>query len=147
MPAITPDTVAYVAARCRITVKDAAMALPWVDRHNDADHGGGRERCLHCQYLISHYGPMPLPSLLGPVIRAYFSYLRKTGAIYEKRVISRDLRDAILQRDGRQCCTCGATEDLTIDHIVAEKLGGTLDPANLQVLCRKCNSRKGARAA
>lgn len=93
--------------------------------------------------MIALYGPMPQPSLLRPVSSAYFSYLRKTGAIYVKQVIQRYIRDAILERDGHRCRKCGATEDLTIDHIVAEKLGGTLDEANLQTLCRTCNSRKG----
>lgn len=43
------------------------------------------------------------------------------------------------------CSTCGATDDLTIDHITPLHLGG--DPyaiTNLQVLCRACNGRKGA---
>lgn len=144
---ITPEMIAYVAARCRISVEDAEQALPWVDRHCDAYHGGGRGQCEHCQCMIALCGSMPHPSLVRPVSSAYFSYLRKTGAIYEKRVIPRRIREAILERDGHRCRTCGATHDLTIDHIVAEKFGGTLDPENLQVLCRSCNSRKGTGAA
>ena len=31
---------------------------------------------------------------------------------------------------------------LTIDHIRPRSRGGTDDPSNLQVLCRKCNSSK-----
>jgi hypothetical protein len=71
---------------------------------------------------------------------------RRPEAVYIKLAISPRLRSAILERDGRNCRNCGATEDLTIDHIVPERLGGTQDPTNLQVLCRSCNSRKGARA-
>ncbi len=40
------------------------------------------------------------------------------------------------------CARCGATTDLTTDHIVAKARGGLNDPANLQVLCRRCNSAK-----
>lgn len=36
--------------------------------------------------------------------------------------------------------------DLTVDHIVPKKKGGTDDAANLRVLCRSCNSRKAAAA-
>ena len=41
------------------------------------------------------------------------------------------------------CSECGTTEDLTGDHIVALANGGDmLGP--LDVLCRSCNSRRGA---
>lgn len=61
--------------------------------------------------------------------------------------IPADVRALVMKRDGGQCQTCGATEDLTIDHkITPWSLGGSsIDPENLQVLCRSCNSRKGAR--
>lgn len=35
--------------------------------------------------------------------------------------------------------------DIEIDHIVPESRGGSADPSNLQLLCRTCNRRKGAR--
>lgn len=34
--------------------------------------------------------------------------------------------------------------DLTGDHITPLARGGTNDPANIQILCRPCNSRKHA---
>jgi 5-methylcytosine-specific restriction endonuclease McrA len=43
------------------------------------------------------------------------------------------------------CRDCGATADLTVDHIVPVARGGGHERHNLQVLCRPCNSRKGAR--
>jgi 5-methylcytosine-specific restriction endonuclease McrA len=48
-------------------------------------------------------------------------------------------------RHGSICAKCGATEDLTIDHIIPMARGGTNDLENLQILCRKCNSSKGAK--
>lgn len=46
---------------------------------------------------------------------------------------------------GRQpwCSECGATEDLTGDHIIPVSLGGLNTAANCQVLCRRHNSAKG----
>ena len=43
------------------------------------------------------------------------------------------------------CAKCGAVDDLTVDHIIAIKQGGTNDPSNYQTLCRSCNSSKGSR--
>ena len=62
-------------------------------------------------------------------------------------LIPADIRALVMKRDGGHCIVCGATEDLTIDHkITPWSLGGSSkDPANLQVLCRSCNSSKGAR--
>lgn len=40
------------------------------------------------------------------------------------------------------CQHCGATDDLTTDHVTPKAAGGSDDPANLQVLCRRCNSAK-----
>jgi len=56
-----------------------------------------------------------------------------------------EVRLAIHERDGWACLHCGATTDLTLDHIVPWSLGGSDDPDNLQTLCQPCNSRKGAR--
>jgi 5-methylcytosine-specific restriction enzyme A len=59
--------------------------------------------------------------------------------------ISAAARSYVFDRDGHQCQTCGATENLTIDHIIPLAQGGTNDISNFQTLCQSCNSRKGAR--
>lgn len=59
--------------------------------------------------------------------------------------ISESLRNAIFEKDGFKCKECSATEDLTIDHIVPLQRGGMTIEDNLQTLCRKCNSEKGAK--
>jgi hypothetical protein len=62
-----------------------------------------------------------------------------------KEPIPVELRWAIWERDDFRCKHCGTRRFLAVDHIIAESNGGTLDPANLQTLCRSCNSRKGRR--
>src|SRR5690242_12088607 len=40
------------------------------------------------------------------------------------------------------CTFCLTTVDLTGDHIKPRKYGGSNDPSNCRVLCRRCNSRR-----
>lgn len=55
------------------------------------------------------------------------------------------VRALVFERDGHCCQHCGSTERLTIDHVVPLARFGPSTPANLQVLCKSCNTRKGAR--
>ena len=52
-------------------------------------------------------------------------------------------RQAIFKRDGFKCIICGATDNLTLDHIIPRSKGGTSEPENLQTLCKRCNTSKG----
>ncbi len=45
----------------------------------------------------------------------------------------------------KPCVNCGSRNNVHIDHIVPYSKGGTNDQANLQPLCRSCNSLKGNR--
>lgn len=60
-----------------------------------------------------------------------------------KAIIPPDIRWAVWERDDFTCLRCGTRRNLSVDHIVAEALGGTLDLSNLQTLCSRCNSSKG----
>lgn len=51
----------------------------------------------------------------------------------------------VYERDGKACRYCGASEDLTIDHVLPRCQGGGDGAENLAVACRACNSRKGGR--
>lgn len=62
-----------------------------------------------------------------------------------KAPIPSDLRWEIWQRDNFTCQECGARSNLSIDHIIPESRGGEMSFANLRTLCKRCNSRKGAR--
>lgn len=40
------------------------------------------------------------------------------------------------------CGRCGATEALTLDHIIPRVYGGTNDRSNFQLLCQPCHQLK-----
>lgn len=55
-----------------------------------------------------------------------------------------EARQQVFAADNHRCVICGATKQLSVDHIRSVRRGGTSDRDNLQTLCRSCNSRKGA---
>jgi 5-methylcytosine-specific restriction endonuclease McrA len=77
-----------------------------------------------------------------------FSKMRSCECSVERhqwQAIRRRIATTVFEAHGRICPICGSETDLTIDHIRPLARGGTSDPENLHVLCRRCNSRKGAR--
>lgn len=65
--------------------------------------------------------------------------------IYRKKTISDKIRLKVFARDFYKCKNCGINKNLSVDHIIPESKGRTLDLDNLQTLCRPCNSRKGSK--
>jgi hypothetical protein len=59
--------------------------------------------------------------------------------------ISSDTRLFVWQRDQGRCKNCGSTQSLQFDHVVPRSLGGAGTAANVELLCKTCNLRKGAR--
>jgi len=53
---------------------------------------------------------------------------------------------AVYELYNRTCVYCGATQNLTLDHVVALADGGTDCQDNLVVACRRCNSSKRAKS-
>ena len=56
--------------------------------------------------------------------------------------IPSELRWTVWERDNFTC-KCGSRKFLSVDHIIPESQGGTLELDNLRTLCRSCNSKKG----
>lgn len=61
---------------------------------------------------------------------------------YKRIILS---RKNILKRDNHRCQYCGATTNLTIDHIIPKSRGGEETWENLVTACIKCNNKKGDR--
>lgn len=62
-----------------------------------------------------------------------------------RRAIPQRIRDE-KYRDNKSCWYCGCkttTRNRQLDHLLPVALGGTNDPDNLVVCCKRCNTRKG----
>ncbi|WP_294755386.1 HNH endonuclease [uncultured Ruminococcus sp.] len=74
---------------------------------------------------------------------------QKFFAKNQRKLMTKELRQSIMKRDNYTCQKCGKympdEVGLHVDHIVAIKNGGKTVESNLQVLCDKCNYRKGSK--
>ena len=61
------------------------------------------------------------------------------------RHVPQHVKSAVFQRDRGRCQECGAQEYLEFDHMIPFSLGGASSEDNVQLLCRACNLKKGAR--
>lgn len=77
----------------------------------------------------------------------YECSLRAYHSKNQRGLLTNDLRQKIKIRDNYTCQICGKympdEVGLQIDHIVPVSKGGKTVESNLQVLCSKCNARKG----
>jgi len=85
-------------------------------------------RCLVCGAVIPHGSRCN--ACAPPHSR------ERRGYGYTWRQISARARTVM-----RECESCGTVNDLTVHHILPLSQGGTHDPANLAVLCRRCHAR------
>lgn len=66
------------------------------------------------------------------------------GLLSRKMQISSLFKDERWKIDnGARCVYCGATENLSVDHIFARIKGGADNVENLVCSCKSCNSSKG----
>jgi len=80
------------------------------------------------------------------VRRAVQVYHRQVDVGFESnnsRTISQDVKTAVYQRDNGKCRECEATDYLEYDHIIPWSKGGANTVDNIQILCRRCNLKKG----
>lgn len=125
-----PLTVAKSLGKKRL-IEELVESGLWV-RINNPNTGGGYEM----------YHRM---DLAGSGLRDFSWSPPPPREGQRRKPIPQWMRDLVYERDEHSCVSCGAVENLSLDHVYPWSLGGEDEPENLQTLCRSCNSSKGAR--
>jgi hypothetical protein len=58
------------------------------------------------------------------------------------RIIAKQVKDSVWNRDNGKCRECGSNEKLEFDHIIPFSKGGSNTYRNIQLLCEPCNRKK-----
>ncbi len=137
--AIETSHYEHAARLCETDLKDRMDELPLLPKHV------ANARALTC---IKHTGILNRVNESIRQINEYLSLHIAVDLAAARREANRATRPEWIRmyvmREGLgKCRYCGSTENLTIDHSFPVFRGGSSDPKNLQLLCRKCNSAKG----
>lgn len=112
----------YIRSSYRVPVSDKRLVANW-------------QWLLQRHYALSQIG--------------YETTLKNYYRRDQRKLMTPALRRRIMKRDNYTCRYCGKympdEVGLHIDHIIPIAKGGRTVPSNLQVLCSKCNGRKGSR--
>jgi 5-methylcytosine-specific restriction endonuclease McrA len=68
--------------------------------------------------------------------------IRLRFQIKRPRPVARVSRRGIYLRDNYKCQYCDSSSELTLDHVIPKRLGGSETWENLVTCCRKCNGKK-----
>jgi len=106
----------------------------------DGQYGAEEMRMLMVEYM---------DDLRRRMIEAAAALDRTRDAALAERPneIPERVRALVWRRDGGRCVVCQSVTDLEFDHVVPRSQGGASTVRNVQVLCGRCNERKGAQVA
>ena len=89
---------------------------------------------------VGHFDEAPIRTDLDAIQDEFH-----TAGERRRRSLTKEVREAVWERDGGKCVECLAKENIHYDHIIPFSLGGSNTKDNLQILCASCNLSKGNR--
>lgn len=106
------------------------------------------EALLACRFLVPH--PEHRLAFHRYPTRTWITYQEGKARRRERVLaaggdVTRRQRRLVFEQAGHKCVLCGSAHKLSVDHKIPVALGGTRDTDNLQCLCQRCNSSKGAK--
>jgi hypothetical protein len=76
----------------------------------------------------------------------YGFVMNKFKQLKQGEISWNEIREYIKEKEyGNECIYCGATANLTLEHLLPQKYNGPNVEKNLVWVCKSCNSRKGAK--
>jgi 5-methylcytosine-specific restriction endonuclease McrA len=106
----------------------------------DGEYSVDEMRMLAAQYMARIERKMN-------AVAAENDRLREAASAENPRRIPGRVRTLVWRRDQGRCVACGGVSDLEFDHIIPRSHGGASSVKNVQILCARCNARKGAQVA
>ena len=106
----------------------------------------GKSICTSC--AIDMIEPIYRIYGTGGIQHLAFTDCLKSGYNRKKRQSIRNYKSVLkklLHKYNFKCVHCQTKENLTIDHKIPVSKGGSDNIRNLQILCKSCNSKKGAK--
>lgn len=146
------SSLPWVARLLLLTLAFKSERPEWIDRSvvpafAELERWTGLARSTVAEYIIAieRAGWLDRRPAVGGAL-AVGGWVLRVGdpTCIRRETIPPEVRARVFSRDSHACRRCSRTTDLTIDHVVPYAAGGSDDEANLQTLCRRCNSRKGA---
>ncbi|NJL05536.1 MAG: hypothetical protein HC911_11675 [Chloroflexaceae bacterium] len=89
--------------------------------------------------------PLLTEAMIDALVRIEKRQMLMPQSERASRRIPHDVRKAVWNRDQGKCAECGAREYLEFDHVIPFSKGGDNSVGNIQLLCRRCNQKKGDR--
>lgn len=72
--------------------------------------------------------------------------MKKFKQLRQGSIAWNEIREYVKEKEtGNECVFCGATTDLTLEHLLPRKFNGPDTEKNLVWICKGCNSSKGAK--
>lgn len=124
-------------------VLDALQERGFIVKYEvDGRHYGAIPSWLDHQHINQREAQSHLPAPADGATCAHVQAPSENSQVPRGVNVPGPLRETVLARDGRKCVRCESRDDLTVDHIFPQVIGGTHALNNLRTLCRACNSAR-----